>query len=222
MPYPFDPESPVSTVESLPASVHSADGKVVNLHVFGHLVVGGRALLGMTRGDLATETGIHHTNIKKIEEGTFRDLVRCAKVQQYLENAGIEFMAGTREIVLRYNPDIDKTNIGVTIDPTMPQGVRFMHPRALDLADLLSLLKGCGVRIEGEDTLRTMLEIVNDWCSLLVRVSAPGNKIGVRFTRPADGGPTEHGLVEQLRAFPFADDVARRAFIRNILPLRAA
>jgi DNA-binding XRE family transcriptional regulator len=222
MPYPFDPESPVSTVADLPAGVHSADGKVVNLAVFGQLVVGARALLGVTRNDVATATNIHHSTLKKIEDGEFADLDRCAKVQQYLEHEGIEFMAGTREIVLRYNPDIDKTGIGVTIDPTMPQGMRIMHPRALDLDDLLSLLKGCGVQIEGEDTLRGVLEIVSDWCGMLVRMSAPGNKTGVRFTRPAEGGPTERGLVEQLRAFPFADDAARRAFIRNIVALRAA
>ena len=100
----------------------------------------------------------------------------------------------------------------------MPAGTRLVHPRALDLDDLLSVLKSVGIHVEGEDTLRDMAKHSNDWCDTVLNLALAGRKYGVRFIRPPSGGFSAQGLVEQLQAFPFVNDSARLAFVRNILP----
>jgi len=220
MPYSFHPGPRRATsVAKLPPSLLS-DEKL-NLKVFGQLIVAARALLDITRADLSTTTNIHHSNLAKMERGELSDSDRCAKVQRYFELAGIEFLAGTREIMLRFNPDIDKTGLAVTIDPTMPSGTRAMHPRALDLDDLLSLLESAGVQIEGAETLREVIEPGEDWCETLRDIATSGRYDEVRFTPPANRCPSERVMLEQLRAFPFANDSSRKLFVRKILSFQS-
>lgn len=225
MSHEFDPDAPVSTLANLPAGVYSADRKTFNAEVFGKLLLAARALVPVTLVQVAADTNIHHSTLSKMDKGQPVDLQKCAKVQRYFEQRGVEFVEGTREIALRFDPSFRAGGgVGIAIDLTMPAGTRFIHPRALNLDDLLAELQGAGVQVQGEPVLRQILELdlTNDWCGVLVSLARSGRKNGVRFMRSAAGGLSESDLVERLRDFPFADDEARRAFIRNILPLRAA
>ncbi|CAB3894278.1 hypothetical protein N7638_17425 [Achromobacter mucicolens] len=221
MVHDFDRYAPMPTLTDLPAGVVSADGKTFDPKVFGLLVQAARTLLEKTLVSVAAETQMHHSTLSKIDAGKAVSLQKCARLQRYLEEAGIEFPEGTREIVLRYSPSIDRAGVAITVDPTMPAGTRFVHPRTLGPEDLISSLKEAGVRIEGEDTLRAVLEMVNDWCAMLVRMVVSG-RTGVRFTRAATNGPSESYLVALLRPFPFADSSARREFVRHIVALDLA
>ncbi|MFY2610581.1 hypothetical protein [Achromobacter ruhlandii] len=220
MSHEFDPDAPVSTLANLPAGVYSADRKTFNAEVFGKLMLAARALVPVTLVQVAADTNIHHSTLSKMDNGKPVDLQKCAKVQSYFEHRGVEFVAGTREIALRFDPNFRAGGgVAITIDPTMPSGTRFIHPRALDLDDLLSALQTAGVQVQGEPMLRQILDLdlTNDWCGVLVGLARNGRKNGVRFIRAAAGGPSDRDLVEQLRAFPFADDEARRDFVRNII-----
>lgn len=220
----FDPDTPARAPTHLPAGVHSADGKTFNAAIFGKLILAARALVPVTLVKVAADTNIHHSTLSKIDSGKPVDLQKCAKVQSYFEHRGIEFVAGTREIALRFDSNFRPGGgVAITIDPTMPSGTRFIHPRALNLDDLLAELQAAGVQVQGEPVLRQILELdlTNDWCGVLVGLARSGRKNGVRFMRSAAGGLSEHDLVERLRDFPFADDAARRAFVRNIVPLTA-
>lgn len=220
MSHEFDPDAPVSTLAHLPAGVYSADRKTFNAEVFGKLVLAARAVVPVTLVRVAADTNIHHSTLSKMDKGKPVDLQKCAKVQSYFEHRGIEFVAGTREIALRFDPDFRAGGgVAITIDPTMPSGTRFIHPRALNLDDLLATLQGAGVQVQGEPMLRQILELdlTNDWCGVLVGLARNGRKNGVRFLRPATGGSSDSDLVDQLHAFPFAHDEARRDFVRNII-----
>lgn len=216
----FDPDAPVSTLANVPAGVYSADRKTFNSEVFGKLLVAARALVPVTLVQVAADTNIHHSTLSRMDKGQPVDLQKCARVQGYFEHRGIEFVAGTREIALRFDPNFRAGGgVAITIDPTMPSGTRFIHPRALNLDDLLATLQEAGVQVQGEPVLRQILELdlTNDWCGVLVGLARSGRKNGVRFMRAASGGPADHDLVELLRDFPFADDNARRAFVHNII-----
>lgn len=220
MSHEFDPDAPVSTLANLPAGVYSADSKTFNAEVFGKLMLAARALVPVTLVQVAADTNIHHSTLSKMDKGQPVDLQKCAKVQRYFEHRGIEFVEGTREIALRFDPSFRADGgVAIAIDLTMPAGARFIHPRALDLDDLLATLQAAGVQVQGEPMLRQILDLdlTNDWCGVLVGLARTGRKNGVRFTRVAAGGPADHDLVEQLRDFPFADDNARRAFVHNII-----
>lgn len=221
----FDPDAPGRALTHLPAGVHSADGKTFNAVIFGKLMLAARALVPVTLVKVAADINIHHSTLTKIDNGKPVDLQKCAKVQSYFERRGVEFVAGTREIALRFDPNFRAGGgVAITIDPTMPAGTRVIHPRALNLDDLLEELKGAGVQVQGEPVLRQILDLdlTNDWCGVLVGLARTGRKNGVRFMRSAAGGPSENDLVERLRDFPFADDEARRVFVRNIMPLEPA
>lgn len=218
----FDPDAPGHALNRLPAGVHSADGKTFNAEIFGKLMLAARVLVPVTLVQVAADTNIHHSTLSKMDKGNPVDLQKCAKVQSYFEHRGVEFVAGTREIALRFDPNFRAGGgVAIIIDPTMPSGTRFIHPRALNLDDLLAELQGAGVQVQGEPVLRQILDLdlTNDWCGVLVGLARTGRKNGVRFMRSAAGGPSESDLVERLRDFPFADDEARRVFVRNIVAI---
>lgn len=220
MTHEFDPDAPVSTLANLPPGVYSADHKAFDAQVFGKVIVAARALLEINIVKLAASTKIHHSTLSKMDHGLSVDLQKCAKVQRFFEHNGIEFVAGTREIALRYDPKFRASGgVSIAVDPTMPAGTRFIHPRALDLDDLLEALQAAGVQVHGEPVLRQILDLdlTKDWCGVLVGLARNGRKDGVRFTRPVADGPSDRDLVEQLRAFPFANDAARSEFVRNVV-----
>lgn len=197
----------------------------VDEKVFGKLVAAARTLRPRTVAQLAKELGMHHTTLARIEAGD-RNLPydKFADVQHYLERLGFEFIEGTRELALRYNPDFAEhfeRDAGLANDATMPAGTRAVHPRPTgSVEDLLGLLSQADVRIEGEQALRQILEISENWCDVLVKLAENGRPQGIRFLSPVGAPPSFHqDLLEELMIFPFSDNNARRNFVANMQAL---
>ena len=99
---------------------------------FGHEVRAARALLGLSRDALAKATNLAPATITRLEDGG-GDVGTNAGVlvQGHLERAGIEFVEGTLgvAVALRSKPGQPETTVGVTSDPSMPSGTRFIWPQ---------------------------------------------------------------------------------------------
>ncbi|WP_041657715.1 MULTISPECIES: helix-turn-helix domain-containing protein [Achromobacter] len=196
----------------------------VDERVFGQLVSVARTLRPRTLAQLAKELGIHHTTLARIEAGD-RTLPfdKFVVVQRHLERLGFEFIEGTRELALRFDPEFAQRfeqESRILNDPSMPTGTRVVHPRARsDVNALFDILKSANVRIENEPALRQVLEVSEDWCEVLVNLARAGRKQGIRFLRPAGAGPDfENDMLAVLQRFPFSCDKARRAFVLNMMP----
>lgn len=104
----------------------------VNRRNFGEMILGGRALLRLTRNQLAEKASLAHDTVLKAEKGVESVAITAlASIQKVLELGGIEFLNGTLECSLRVR-ETPLSGIAVCADPSMPSMARFITPVEID------------------------------------------------------------------------------------------
>ena len=113
---------------------HSPSGAVftlsgclmVNRPNFAKQLAAARALLELSRMDLASRARVGHESVARAERGEETVTINTlAAIQRALEEAGIEFPEGTLAIAVRYRGHGGLSGCSVVADPSMPSGTRF-------------------------------------------------------------------------------------------------
>lgn len=81
--------------------------------------------------------------------------------------------------------------------------------------DFSDQLASGGVKIIGEDVLKSAVQGGNDWPSVVVKISAQGRKAGCWFKRASRVAPDDSTLTQLIAGYGFTVD-QQRLFVQNI------
>lgn len=101
----------------------------VNRVNFGKSVLAGRALVSLTRAQLAASAKLGQDTVARIEDADPAvSLNSMAAIQRTLEHAGIEFCEGTQRAAVALRR-MKISECAICADPSLPTGTRFIEPR---------------------------------------------------------------------------------------------
>lgn len=155
----------------------------INHGNLGRLILAARAIVNLTRVELAKKASLAHATLKQAEEG--EDTVpdeALTRICRAVEALGFEFLDGTNSVSIAYHEPEEVPFAAMTADPSMPGWVRRIYPRELDARSLVRDLKACGVMINMEDRLLDLCATRSEpWLETFAEMALTGRKFGIEF-----------------------------------------
>lgn len=191
---------------------------LLNHKNLGLQIVAARGIAGLTRVELAKLAKLGHPVVKQAEEGDSTVSEEAlVKICRALEGLGFEFAEGTAGVALAFH-GADRSDFGVTVDPSMPGLVRRIYPRKLGIRDLVKDLDRCGIVIENSDRAVDLFlnQSERSLAEYVLVLAEEGRKFGVRF-HWRKGVPNVEGVVHALTAYYDFSDGAVRRLIANVV-----